>query len=176
MTHVAPRDDTGPAVLPHRPDRAVVAVGIGVVALAAVVGWEAWRISGRLVRYGISPYVVPALVAVVLAVLGAGIVLAGIRGTFPERDRDEVGPILWIVAGVVAQLLLLRTAGFSVATGLLFAATARGMGRGPLWLTIPVGIALSLVIWTIFTQLLSLSLPAGSIETAVLSALRHLHP
>ena len=176
MTHVAPRDDSEPAVLPHRPDRAVLAVGVGVVALGAVVGWEAWRVSGRLVRYGISPYVVPALVAVVLVGLGIGILVAGLRGTFPERDKDEIGPILWIVAGVVAQLLLLRTAGFSVATGLLFAATARSMGRGPLWLTIPVGVAISLAIWVIFTQLLSLSLPAGPIETTVLSLLRRLHP
>ena len=37
------------------------------------------------------------------------------------------------------QLLLLKTAGFSIATGLLFAFTAKGFGRGPLWLTIPVG-------------------------------------
>ena len=57
------------------------------------------------------------------------------------------GPFLWIVGGLVAQMLLLKTAGFSIATGVLFACAARGFGRGPLWMTVPVGIVFALVVW-----------------------------
>ena len=60
--------------------------------------------------------------------------------------------MLWIVGGLVAQMLLLKFAGFSIATGLLFALTARGFGRGPLWLTFPIGIVFALVIWVIFAR------------------------
>ena len=63
--------------------------------------------------------------------------------TFPSARSRTSAPMLWIVGGLAAQMLLLKTAGFSIATGLLFAATARGFGRGPLWLTIPVGIVFS---------------------------------
>ena len=63
-----------------------------------------------------------------------------------------------------ATLTIDETAGFSIATGLLFAATAKGFGRGPLWKTVPIGIVVSLVIWLIFTLLLKLSLPAGPLE------------
>jgi putative tricarboxylic transport membrane protein len=51
-----------------------------------------------------------------------------------------------------------------MATGLLFACAARGFGKGPLWLTVPLGIALSFAIWLIFAGLLNLSLPAGPLE------------
>jgi putative tricarboxylic transport membrane protein len=58
----------------------------------------------------------------------------------------------------------MKTIGFSIATGLLFAAAARGFGRGPLWMTIPIGIVFSFVIWFIFAKGLKLSLPTGPLE------------
>ena len=61
-------------------------------------------------------------------------------------------------------MLLLKTAGFSIATGVLFALTARGFGLRKLWLSLPAGIALSFVVWVIFSQLLQLLLPAGPLE------------
>ena len=82
----------------------------------------------------------------------------------PSASPSASAPILWIVGGLVLQLLLLKPAGFSIATGLLFAFTARGFGRGPLWLTIPVGIVFSLAVWLVFARLLMLSLPAGPLE------------
>jgi putative tricarboxylic transport membrane protein len=148
----------------HRPDWPVVVIGLALLAVAAVVGWEAHRVSSHAVTYGLGPTAFPAAVAVLLAVLGAATVVAGWRGTFPEREHDEAGPVLWIVAGLVAQMLLISYTGFSIATGILFAATARGMGRGPLWLTVPVGVVLSLIVWTIFAKLLRLNLPAGPLE------------
>ena len=86
------------------------------------------------------------------------------RGDFPEREAQEFGPVIWIVGGLAAQMLLLNTVGFSIATGILFAATARGFGKRPLWMTIPIGIALSFVVWIIFAKGLQLSLPAGPLE------------
>ena len=56
------------------------------------------------------------------------------------READRPGPMLWIVGGLVLQMLLLKPLGFSIATGLLFAFTARGFGKGPLWMTVPLGI------------------------------------
>ena len=86
------------------------------------------------------------------------------RGDFPKRDKQEVGPVVWVIAGLAAQLLLLKVAGFSIATGLLFAFTARAFGKKKLWYSVPVGIAISFVVWFIFARLLQLSLPAGPIE------------
>lgn len=61
-------------------------------------------------------------------------------------------------------MLLLNTLGFSIATGILFALTARGFGKRKLWLTVPIGIVFSFIVWAIFAKLLQLSLPAGPLE------------
>ena len=67
----------------------------------------------------------------------------------------------WIVGGLVAQIALLPYAGFSIATGAVFAATAKAFGRGPLWFTYPVGVIFALAIWLFFAKGLQLVLPAG---------------
>src|SRR5690606_24275813 len=91
------------------------------------------------------------------------------RADFPARERQEARPVLWVVAGLLAQLLLLRTVGFSIATGVMFGLVASGLGRQPLWLTVPVGIGLCLAGWVIFARGLQLTLPAGPVESAVLA-------
>jgi putative tricarboxylic transport membrane protein len=72
--------------------------------------------------------------------------------------------MLWIIGGLLAQMALLRVAGFSIATGVLFALTARGFGRGPLWKSLPIGVVFAFVIYVVFARGLQLSLPAGPLE------------
>ena len=83
----------------------------------------------------------------------------------PEREADRLGAdaVDRRRAGA-ADAAAARPPGFAIATGLLFAFTARGFGKGPLWFTVPLGIVVSLVIWLIFAGLLNLSLPAGPLE------------
>jgi putative tricarboxylic transport membrane protein len=99
-----------------------------------------------------------------LMLLGVFTAIAGWRGTFPKREKQDIPPMLWLVGGLAVQLLTMKTLGFAIATGLLFAAVARGFGRGPLWMTIPIGIVFSFVIWFIFAKGLQLTLPAGPLE------------
>ena len=82
----------------------------------------------------------------------------------PDRAALIIAPVLFIVAGLAGQMLLLKTAGFSIATGVLFALTAFGFGRRKLWISLPIGIAFSFVVFIIFGRFLQLSLPAGPLE------------
>ena len=129
------------------------------------------RVQGRLgdvAGYArIGPATVPKVIGAGLALLAVWTAVEAWRGDFPEREPQQHPPMLWIVAGLAAQMLLLNTVGFSVATGVLFGATAKAFGRGPLWFTIPVGIVISFVIWAIFARVLQLSLPAGPIERLI---------
>ncbi|BBE70695.1 tripartite tricarboxylate transporter TctB family protein [Oharaeibacter diazotrophicus] len=148
----------------RRPDGAALAIAAGLAVVSAVIFWNTANLGGGASYARIGPTAFPYAIATALALLAVGTAAKAWRGAFPERERDEPAPILWIVGGLAVQLLILKTAGFSIATGLLFAATARGFGRGPLWITVPVGIALSLAIWLVFARLLQLSLPAGPLE------------
>jgi putative tricarboxylic transport membrane protein len=147
----------------RRPDWAALAIAAGLALIAAVVLWDAQRIGG-VANYGIGPKTVPIIVGICLAGLAVWTGVEALRGDFPERERQNLPPLVWVVGGLAAQMLLLKVAGFSIATGLLFAATAKAFGKGPLWKTIPIGILIALVVWFIFARGLQLSLPAGPIE------------
>ncbi len=148
----------------RRPDSAALVIAAGLAVLAAVIFFETRAMPGGGQHARVGPTTMPYVMAGFLAVLAVGHVLMAFRHGLPPREADRPGPMLWIVGGLVLQLLLLKPAGFAIATGFLFALTARGFGRGPLWMTIPIGIVVSLVIWLIFAGLLRLSLPAGPLE------------
>jgi putative tricarboxylic transport membrane protein len=154
----------------RRADRAALAVAAGLFLLAAVVAWDTSRITVIATYARVGPQTFPYVIALCLAGLGVWTVIEALRGDFPERERQEFTPVLWIVAGLLAQLALLRVVGFSLATGLMFGLVAFGMGYRKLWLAIPVGILVSLLVWLIFARGLALTLPSGPLEAAAASA------
>jgi len=157
-------DHSNTTLKPRRPDWAALAVAPILVLIAAVIFWDVSRLKGNTGYSGIGPATVPEVVALALVVLAIWTIVAAFRGDFPERETQEHKPVLWIVAGLAAQMLLLNTAGFSIATGVLFALTAAGFGKRKLWFSLPIGILLSFTVWIVFGRLLQLSLPAGPVE------------
>ncbi|EHS51381.1 hypothetical protein PDO_0135 [Rhizobium sp. PDO1-076] len=153
-----------PETSPRRPDGAALGVAVVLAVIAGVILWDAAHLAELTAYSPVGPATVPYVVAFGLLGLAVWTVFAAMRRDFPEREHQEIGPVIWIIGGLAAQMLLLKTAGFSIATGLLFAATAYAFGRRKLWISIPVGIVLSFVVWLIFARLLQLSLPAGPIE------------
>ena len=148
----------------RRPDRAALVIAAALAIVAVVIAWSTASHGAGANYARVGPTTFPYFFAAVFLGLSIWTAFEAFRGDFPEREHQEISPILWIVGGLVAQMLLLKVAGFAIATGLLFAATARAFGRGPLWQTIPIGLVLSFIIWIIFAKGLQLSLPAGPLE------------
>lgn len=153
-----------PQTSPRRPDGAALGVAVVLAAIAGVILWDAMHLAELTAYSPVGPATVPYVVAFGLLGLAVWTVFAAMRRDFPEREHQEIAPVIWIIGGLAAQMLLLKTAGFSIATGCLFAATAFAFGRRKLWISLPVGIALSFIVWLIFARLLQLSLPAGPFE------------
>lgn len=157
-------DGTKPAKATRRPDGAALVIAIVLAAIAGVIFWDVSRLSGAAGYSQVGPTTVPYAIAYCLIGLAIWTAAEAVRNEFPARERQQFGPVIWIVGGLAAQMLLLKVAGFSIATGLLFAMTAAGFGKRKLWLTIPIGIVFAFVVWVIFAKLLQLSLPTGPLE------------
>ncbi len=153
-----------PSTQTRRPDRAALVIAVFLAGLAGLIFWDTSRLAKITSYSGIGPATIPFVIASVLLLLAAWTVFEALRGDFPTRERQEFGPVIWIVGGLAVQMLTLKPLGFSIATGLLFAATAAGFGKRKLWFTIPIGIVLCLGVWLVFAGLLQLSLPAGPLE------------
>jgi len=150
--------------LKRRPDWAALCIAAMLAAIAALIAWDTGRLGAGGAYARIGPQTVPYAISVCLAVLAAWTVFEALRGDFPEREKQEFGPVLWVVGGLIAQMALLKVTGFSIATGVLFAMTARGFGRINLAFALPLGVVLAGAIWFIFAKLLQLSLPAAALE------------
>jgi len=151
-------------------DRAGLVIAAALILAGLGIGLATWSGGTVAMNTPIGPKTVPYIIAAAFLLLGAFTVAAALRGDFPERERQDWPPMLWIIGGLVVQLLTMKTAGFAISTGLLFAATAKGFGRGPLWKTIPIGIVFAFLIWLIFAKGLQLTLPVGTMWERLLGS------
>jgi putative tricarboxylic transport membrane protein len=149
----------------RRLDKAALAIGAFLVALAVVIAWDAAHMRTGVASYSrVGPRAFPYAIAIGLVVLGVLTVLEGMRSAGGPRERDEWAPVAWIVGGLLAQIALLPYLGFSIATGAVFAATAGAFGRRRIWISYPLGVVFSLLVWLFFAKALKLVLPAGPLE------------
>lgn len=151
----------------RRPDGAAFAIAVVLAIIAAVIFWQTSQMRVPPIQARVGPTVFPYVIATGLLLLSIGTAISAWRGRFPARERDDLGPILWVVGGLVGQMLLLSTVGFSIAAGVLVACVTRAFGRGPLWFTFLAGTIFALVVWFIFARGLQLSLPAGPLERLI---------
>jgi putative tricarboxylic transport membrane protein len=160
--------DTNKISNQRRPDWAALVIAAVLAIVAAVIFVDVSRLTSVTGYSPVGPASVPYWIGFGLIGLAIWTVFAAFRGDFPERERQEISPVAWVVAGLLAQMILIRYVGFSIATGLLFAFAARGFGARKLWISIPVGIVICLAIWWLFAGVLQLSLPAGPLENLFL--------
>lgn len=151
--------------------RAELVVSTAVLAIGVVAGIVAWSLpeAGGYSRVG--PNFVPRLVAVALVLLAGWLFVEAFTGGWrlPVSDdpaeRGDHGFIPsafgWVVAGLLAQMALIHTAGFPIAAAALFAGVARGFGSTRWPRDLLVGLALGIVVFLFFVKFLNVNLPAG---------------
>jgi putative tricarboxylic transport membrane protein len=139
---------------------ALVALGLFLAVETAVI-----PVSPAYARIG--PTVFPVLVAAGLVFLGFILVWQALKSGEEAAARREPAPDLaalaWISAGLLIHAATLDHIGFVPASTLLFALVARGFGDRRWVVTLPIGLALALVVYVGFTRGLALALPTGSL-------------
>ncbi len=116
---------------------------------------------------GVGPAAMPKLVGVVLIVLAVFTAVSGRQSPAEDRPSQRISPVLWIVGGLAAQIVLLQPLGFTLATGILFACGAAAFGERRVFLSLPAGLLLAFAAYGVFDVLLRLNLPAGLLERLV---------
>ena len=149
-------------------DRTAAAIGAALLALAGVIAWQATTLP-EASGYGLGPSAMLYVVASGLSLLGLGhVVSAAAKAGLPEREPADWGAVAWIGGGLAAVIALVAFGGgFIPAMALLFAATARAFGRRAATVDLLIGLGLGLVVYILFTKLLTLSLPVGPLERLI---------
>jgi len=148
-----------------RGSRAEVALSAGALALGAGAAAVTATLPSEGGYAGIGPNFMPGLVSAALIVIGAWLLYEALSGGWRSRAEQEKvfqrAPFLWVSAGLFAHMALIGLAGFVIAGAVLFVFVARGFGSQRFLRDLAFGVALALVIYLFFTQVLNVNLPAG---------------
>jgi putative tricarboxylic transport membrane protein len=147
------------------PDIPGLVISAALLALAALCLWDAWELGSGPSYSRVGPAVALEIVAFGLGVLA---VLNGIyswRGNFIHPETFDLAPALIIVTGFAVLIAIIwLDGGFIPGMTVIFAATCYAFGRRAPITDVIVGFVLALLVYLVFTKLLTLSLPTGPLE------------
>lgn len=154
-----------------RAARAELILSLGVLALGLAATVVAWKLpdGGGYARIG--PNFMPKLVSGGLILLGVWLLVeyctggwrGPVEGEPAARGEHAFLPsaFVWVSAGLLAQMMLINSAGFVLAAAVLFACVAKGFGSRRSLRDLALGLALGLGVFAFFVYFLNVNLPAG---------------
>jgi putative tricarboxylic transport membrane protein len=154
-----------------KPARAELILSLGVLVFGLAAAVVAWRLpeGGGYARIG--PNFMPKLVSGGLILLGVWLLVERFTGGWREpvasdpaaRGEHAFLPsaFVWVSAGLLAQMVLINSAGFVIAAAVLFACVARGFGSYRWRRDLALGLVLGLGVFAFFVHFLNVNLPAG---------------
>jgi putative tricarboxylic transport membrane protein len=113
----------------------------------------------------IGPKLFPWLVAAGLVLVGLALLREARSGEVehPAGFELDASPLLLVTGGLVAQMLLMKPAGFVIASTVLVVVVARSFGSRRLVRDAAIGLVLCAAVYVAFTRGLGLALPAGAL-------------
>ncbi|RTL66305.1 MAG: tripartite tricarboxylate transporter TctB family protein [Hyphomicrobiales bacterium] len=141
-------------------------VGFAVIAIALVCAWETSVIPTNAIYAQVGPKVIPWIATGMLGVLGIALSIEGLRGGWEHEAHGELNlrGIGLLLLGLFLNVALIGTAGFIIASTILFLLTAMSFGSGRLLRDGLIGFALAFVTYIGFDRLLGYKIGTGLIE------------
>ena len=154
-----------------RPDRADLGAGLFVLGLGLVGIWQAIAIPTSPIYAQVGPKLVPWLIAAAMLVLGALLTASALRGGW-SRDIEELQgapPINLralglLLAGLLANLLLIVPFGFTVAATVQFVLVAAAFGSRAHLKNLGIAFVVSIAAYALFVKALGVNIGAGVVE------------
>jgi putative tricarboxylic transport membrane protein len=160
----------GPTARP-RPAIGEAIIGAGVLVLAVVMFWQTLSIPVSPIYAKVGPTVVPMMTAAALGLLGVLLLIDAWQGGWQTEEEKAVTPdraaLLWIVAGLVLNVVLIGAIGFTIASTILFICVARGFGSDKPVRDALIGAAFALIAYFGFAMTLGINIGSGFLESAI---------
>ncbi len=143
-------------------------IGIGLLACAAAVAWQTLAIPVSPLYSKVGPTVFPYITMTGMIVLSLLLILAAVRGGWQPQEEKET-PTDWkamgiVVAGLVANLVLIQPFGFTAASVIMFVLVCYGFGSKHTLRDALTGLILALAAYFGFARALGVNIGAGFIE------------
>lgn len=150
-------------------------VGLAVLGFGLIGFWQAAVIPVSPLYAQVGPKAIPYVVAAGLTALGLGLTVSALRGGWSHAipEAAEAGPpnrraMGLLLAGLLANLVLIVPAGFSVAASAQFVLVAAAFGSRSLLRDLVIALPLTLLVWFLFVQGLGVNIGAGLLEGFIL--------
>ena len=143
-------------------------IGIGLLACAAAVAWQTLAIPVSPLYSKVGPTVFPYITMTGMIVLSLLLILAAVRGGWQPPEEKET-PTDWkamgiVIAGLVANLVLIQPLGFTAASVIMFVLVCYGFGSKRTLRDALTGLILALAAYFGFARALGVNIGAGFIE------------
>ncbi len=144
---------------------------LGSLALAIVVLWQTMEIPVSPLYAKVGPTVVPMITSVGLLLLSGALLYSACRGGWQPEDERTTKPdgvaLLWVLAGLVLNILTIGPLGFTIASILLFTCVARAFGSRNMMRDAAIGAVFALVAYLGFAKALNINIGAGLVENTI---------
>jgi putative tricarboxylic transport membrane protein len=161
------------------PDHRAADIGAAlfVLLLGLVTVWQASVIPTSPLYAQVGPKAVPYVVGAALVVLGGLLTANAVRGGW-SHDIDELQDapptnwrsILFMLAGLAANIALIVPFGFTVAATVQFALVAAAFGSRAHLRNLGIAFVVALGAYVLFVKLLGVNIGAGVVEGLVFGA------
>ncbi len=138
-------------------------MGLGIAGAGAVIAFAATQVNVSPIYAKVGPAAFLWLASILMIGCGLTVVLKS-RSSAPDENSELKGPA-FMLAGLLASVLLLEPLGFIPVATLLFVLTARGLGSTRLVRDFCIGLAVCIAAYFLFAKGLGLKLPLGTLFT-----------
>lgn len=154
-------------------------VALGVLTLAIVVFWQTQAIPISPIYAKVGPTVMPTIAAAGLGLLSLALIVSAVRGGWQSEDERQTRPdymaLLWVVAGLALNVLLIDRVGFTLASIVLFVCVTRGFGSRRILLNAAIAAVFALVAYFGFAKTLGINIGGGLVENAIEHGFRYFY-
>ena len=151
-----------------------LAAALFVLAVGLLAAWQTAIIPTSPIYAQVGPKFVPALIAAVLVVLGAGLTIVALRRGWSQdiEELQDAAPLNMralglLLAGLLANLVLIEPFGFTIAASAQFVLVAAAFGSRAFLRNLIIAFVVSLSAYGLFVKGLGVNIGAGVVESLV---------